>query len=114
MTTLLMIIGFGAATSVVVGLGQRLRLPWPALMVLIGIDGSCTPNFADITIDPELILPLFLPPLLFAAAQKTSWALFAVRERATLGMAVALVGATAAALAGSAVLLIPGITIPAA
>src|SRR5699024_12035435 len=40
MTTLLMIIGFGAATSVVVGLGQRLRLPWPALMVLIGIAGA--------------------------------------------------------------------------
>ena len=29
MTTLLMIIGFGAATSVVVGLGQKLKLPWP-------------------------------------------------------------------------------------
>ena len=114
MTTLLMIIGFGAATSVVVGLGQRLRLPWPALMVLIGIAGAFIPNFADITIEPELILPLFLPPLLFAAAQKTSWALFAIRWRTILGMAVALVGVTAAAVAGSALLLIPGITISAA
>ncbi|WP_209324219.1 Na+/H+ antiporter [Brevibacterium renqingii] len=114
MTTLLMIIGFGAATSVVVGLGQRLRLPWPALMVLIGIAGAFIPSFADITIEPELILPLFLPPLLFAAAQKTSWALFAIRWRTILGMAVALVGVTVAFVAGSAVLLVPGITISAA
>lgn len=114
MTTLLMIIGFGAATSVVVGLGQKLRLPWPALMVVIGIAGAFIPTFAQITIEPELILPLFLPPLLFAAAQKTSWALFAIRWRTILGMAVALVGVTVAAVAGTAVLLIPGITIAAA
>ncbi|WP_210603579.1 Na+/H+ antiporter [Brevibacterium oceani] len=114
MTTLLMIIGFGAATSVVVGLGQKLKLPWPALMVLIGIAGAFIPTFAEITIEPELILPLFLPPLLFAAAQKTSWALFAIRWRTILGMAVALVGVTVAAVAGSALLLIPGITIAAA
>ena len=114
MTTLLMIIGFGAATSVVVGLGQRLRLPWPALMVLIGIAGAFIPTFAEVGIDPELVLPLVLPPLLFAAAQKTSWALFAIRWRTILGMSVALVGVTVAAVAGSAVLLIPGITIAAA
>lgn len=114
MTTLLMIIGFGAATSVVVGLGQKLKLPWPALMVVIGIAGAFIPSFAEITIEPDLILPLFLPPLLFAAAQKTSWALFAIRWRTILGMAVALVGVTAAAVAGTAVLLIPGITIASA
>src|SRR5699024_3099028 len=114
MTTLLMIIGFGAATSVVVGLGQRLRLPWPALMVLIGIAGAYIPNFADITIEPALILPLYLPPLLFAAAQKTSWALFAIRWRTVVGMAVARVGVTAAAVARSALLVIPGISISAA
>lgn len=114
MTTLLMIIGFGAATSVVVGLGQKLKLPWPALMVLIGIAGAFIPTFAEVGIDPELILPLFLPPLLFAAAQKTSWALFAIRWRTILGMSVALVGVTVAVVAGSAVFLIPGITIAAA
>lgn len=114
MTTLLMIIGFGAATSIVVGIGQKLRLPWPALMVVIGIAGAFIPTFAEVTIEPELILPLFLPPLLFAAAQKTSWALFAIRWRSILGMAVALVGVTVAAVAGSALLLIPGITIAAA
>jgi Na+/H+ antiporter len=114
MTTLLMIIGFGAATSMVVGLGQKLKLPWPALMVLIGIAGAFIPTFAEVGIDPELVLPLFLPPLLFAAAQKTSWALFAIRWRTILGMSVALVGVTVAVVAGSAVFLIPGITIAAA
>src|SRR5699024_12082782 len=82
--------------------------------LLSGIAGPCIPNFADIPIEPGLIRPPFLPPLLFAAAQTTSWALFAIRWRTILGMAVALVGVTAAAVAGSALLLIPGITIPAA
>src|SRR5690606_19824287 len=92
----------------------KLKLPWPALMVLIGIAGAFIPTFAEVAIDPELVLPLFLPPLLFAAAQKTSWALFAIRWRTILGMSVALVGVTVAAVAGSAVFLIPGITIAAA
>ena len=81
MTTLLMIIGFGAAPSVVVGLGQKLKLPWPALMVLIGIAGAFIPTFAEVAIDPELVLPLFLPPLLFATGSRTAPTMSSVPQR---------------------------------
>lgn len=114
MDFLLLVIGFGAATGVLVGVGEKLRLPWPALIVVIGVAGTFVPTFSDIEIDPHLILPLFLPPLLFAAAQKTSWALFRSRWRAVVFLAVALVAVTVAAVTGTAMALIPGISLSAA
>src|SRR6185312_3594219 len=64
------------AAVVLVGVGDRLRLPWPALMVVLGIMVAFVPGLPDsFDLDPDLILPLFLPPLLFATAQRTSWAL---------------------------------------
>lgn len=99
---------------VLVGVGDRLRLPWPALMVLLGGVVAVLPLPYSVRVEPELILPLFLPPLLFATAQRTSWAAFRSRWRAILAFAVALVVATVAAVAGAAYLLIPGITVTAA
>jgi NhaP-type Na+/H+ or K+/H+ antiporter len=65
-------------------------------------------------LEPDLILPLFLPPLLFATAQRTSWAVFRARWRTIAFLAVALVAATVAAVAGTAAALAPGLTVTAA
>src|SRR4051794_21516023 len=80
------------AAVVLVGVGDRLRLPWPALMVVLGLAVAFAPGLPDtFALDPDLILPLFLPPLLFATAQRTSWALFRSRWRSIAFLAVALV-----------------------
>jgi monovalent cation/hydrogen antiporter len=77
---LLLVVGLMLAAVLPVRMGHRLRLPWPALMVLIGVAVAAVPALPDVfALDPELILPLFLPPLLFATAQRTSWALFRAR-----------------------------------
>src|SRR3954468_5998290 len=103
------------AAVVLVGVGDRLRVPWPALMVVLGIVVAFVPGLPDsFDLDPDLILPLFLPPLLFATAQRTSWALFRARWRSIAFLAVALVVATVAAVAGTAAALVPGIGISAA
>jgi CPA1 family monovalent cation:H+ antiporter len=65
-------------------------------------------------LEPDLILPLFLPPLLFATAQRTSWVVFRARWRTIAFLAVALVAATVAAVAGTAAALAPGLTVTAA
>jgi hypothetical protein len=79
---LLLVVGLMLAAVLLVGVGDRLRLPWPALMVLLGVAVAAVPGLPDVfALDPELILPLFLPPLLFATAQRTSWALFRARWR---------------------------------
>ncbi|VXC69982.1 membrane hypothetical protein [Arthrobacter sp. 9V] len=114
MDQLALIVGLLLATVVAVGLGDRLRLPYPVLMLLLAVGLTFIPGFPEFEISPELILPIFLPPLLFATAQKSSWAVFRVRWRTLLLMAVALVVVSTAAVAGAAWLMVPGIGIPAA
>ncbi|GAA4027501.1 Na+/H+ antiporter [Arthrobacter methylotrophus] len=114
MDQLALIVGLLLATVVAVGLGDRLRLPYPVLMLLLAAALTFIPGFPDFELAPELILPIFLPPLLFATAQKSSWAVFRVRWRTLLLMAVALVVVSTAVVAGAAWLMIPGIGIPAA
>ncbi|MEN3268950.1 MAG: monovalent cation/hydrogen antiporter [Pseudonocardia sp.] len=112
---LLLVVGLMLATVLLVGVGDRLRLPWPVLMVLLGVAVAFAPALPDrFELDPELILPLFLPPLLFATAQRTSWALFRARWRSIALLAVALVAVTTTAVAGTALALVPGITLTAA
>ncbi|SDX20405.1 sodium/proton antiporter, CPA1 family [Arthrobacter sp. yr096] len=114
MDQLALIVGLLLATVVAVGLGDRLRLPYPVLMLLLAVALTFIPGFPEFEISPELILPIFLPPLLFATAQKSSWAVFRVRWRTLLLLAVALVVVSTAVVAGAAWLMIPGIGIPAA
>lgn len=108
------IIGLMLATVLAVGIGDRIRLPYPVLMIIVAAGAAFIPGFPEVRIDPELILPLFLPPLLFATALKTSWSVFRVRWRSIVLLAIALVVLTTAAIAGAAWLLIPSIGIPAA
>jgi CPA1 family monovalent cation:H+ antiporter len=114
MDQLALIVGLLLATVVAVGLGDRLRLPYPVLMLILAASLTFIPGFPEMDISPELILPIFLPPLLFATAQRSSWAVFRVRWRTLIMLAVALVIVSTAAVAGAAWLMIPGIGIPAA
>ncbi|MFQ4148229.1 Na+/H+ antiporter [Arthrobacter sp. LAPM80] len=114
MEQFVLIIGLLFATVVAVGLGDKLRLPYPVLMLIMAGALTFIPGFPDLRIDPELILPIFLPPLLFATAQKSSWAVFKVRWRTLLLLAVALIVVSTIMVAGAAWLLVPAIGIPAA
>lgn len=114
LTALFVIVGLMLATVLMVGVGAKLKLPFPVLMVLLATAVAFIPNFPHIEIEPALILPLFLPPLLYATAMKTSWSVFRIRWRSILLLAVALVVLTAVAVTGAAWLLIPSIGIPAA
>ena len=102
MDQLALIIGLLLATVVAVGLGDRLRLPYPVLMLILAVALTFIPGFPDLEIPPELILPIFLPPLLFATAQRSSWAVFRVRWRTLIMLAVALVVISTAVVAGAA------------
>ncbi len=115
MQILLLVVGLMLAAVLLVGVGDRLGLPWPALMLVLGVAVAFVPGLPDrFELDADLILPLFLPPLLFATAQRTSWALFRARWRSIALLAVALVVATVAVVAGTAAALVPGIGVTAA
>ncbi|KUJ54449.1 sodium:proton antiporter [Streptomyces albus subsp. albus] len=96
---------------VTVPLGDRLGLPAPVLMTLLGIVLALLPFVPNIAVQPDFILPLVLPPLLYAAVQRTSWRQFAANKRAIFLLAVALVFVTTAAVAAVAHAVVPEVTV---
>ncbi|MET7717546.1 Na+/H+ antiporter [Streptomyces sp. NPDC005407] len=109
---LLFVLLLGAVVTV--PLGERLRLPAPVLMTVAGIVLAFMPFVPSVEVPPEFILPLLLPPLLYAAVQRTSWRQFTANIRPILLLAVALVFVTMAAVAAVANVIVPGLPIAAA
>jgi monovalent cation/hydrogen antiporter len=93
---------------------QRLRIPYPILLVLGGLGLAFVPGLPAVKIDPELVLLLFLPPLLYAAAWFTSWRDFAANTRPITLLAIGLVVVTTTAVAWIAHAIIPGMGWPVA
>ncbi|MES2514523.1 MAG: Na+/H+ antiporter [Bacteroidota bacterium] len=70
---LLLIIFLLFIVSMLVMLGQKLRISYPIFLVIGGLLISVIPGIPHVTIDPELVFLIFLPPLLYEAAWYTSW-----------------------------------------
>jgi Na+/H+ antiporter len=99
------------ASVVMVPLGDRIGLPPPVLMTLFGAVLALVPVVPNVQVPPEFILPLVLPPLLYAAVQRTSWRQFAANKRPIFLLAVALVFVTTGVVAAVANALVPGLGI---
>ncbi|GAB0106260.1 Na+/H+ antiporter [Nocardia sp. JMUB6875] len=102
------------ATILAQPLGRRLGQAPAVLMTAFGVVLALIPQVPEIHIDPKLILPLVLPPLLYAAARRTSWRSFAENWGAITMRAVVLVIVTTAAVAWAFHLWYPAIPISAA
>jgi CPA1 family monovalent cation:H+ antiporter len=63
-------------------LGRKLNISVPLLLVLAGVAGSFLPFVPRIELNPELVLVGLLPPLLYAAALRTSLFDFRSNRRA--------------------------------
>ena len=109
---LLFVLLLGALVSVPVG--DRVGLPAPVLMTLLGIVLALLEFVPNVDVPPDLILPLLLPPLLYAAVRRTSWRQFAANFRPILLLAVALVFVTTVCVAAVAQAIVPGLPIAAA
>ncbi|MGI5370606.1 Na+/H+ antiporter [Streptomyces sp. A244] len=109
---LLFVLLLGAVISVPVG--DRFKVPAPVLMTLLGIVLALLPFVPNVEIAPDLILPLLLPPLLYAAVRRTSWRQFAANRRPIFLLAVALVFVTMACVAAVADAIVPGLPLAAA
>jgi monovalent cation/hydrogen antiporter len=75
-------------------LARRLRAPQPVMLALVGLALAFVPGLPRTPLDPDLILALFLPPILYADAFQTSWVDFKRWLRPILMLAVGLVGFT--------------------
>ena len=52
---------------------RRLNLPYPIALVLGGAALGFMPLLPKVTFDPNLVLVIVLPPILYAATYSTSW-----------------------------------------
>jgi monovalent cation/hydrogen antiporter len=80
-------------------LADRIGVPQPVLLTVYGLLLGLIPAVPSPPLPPDLILPLVLPPLLFAATQATTVQELRTAARPILGLAVGLTVVTAAAVA---------------
>jgi monovalent cation/hydrogen antiporter len=80
-------------------LARRLGTPYPIVMVIGGLLLSFVPGIPTVTLDPDLIFLVILPPLLYAAAWTTSWRDFRYHFVSIFLLAFGLVAFTVAGVA---------------
>lgn len=105
--TLELILALLGAALVLSAAATRLRLPPAAALVLGGMALAVTPGLPTIQPDPELILVLFLPPLLLSAGYFTVWSEFRKSFRPILLLSVGAVAFTTAVVGVVAHLTVP-------
>ena len=104
---LVAIVGFGAAFA------RRLGWSEPLVLVGVGVVVSFVPHFLEISLTPDLVLIGLLPPLLYAAAIRTSLIDFKVNRRAILLLSVGLVAFTTVTVGVLSWWVVPGATLAA-
>ena len=114
MEILIGIVALIFVTIITVAVGERLGLPWPTLLTLVIAGAIFLPGLPRMEVPSEMILPIFLPPLLWALARRTSWAVIRSQLSTVISLSVLLVIATIAAVTGTVLLMYPTIGVAAA
>jgi monovalent cation/hydrogen antiporter len=111
-STLLLVL---AAVAVIVGIrwvADRTGLPAAALLTLLGIGYALLPG-PNLTLDPDLVLTVVLPPLLYSAALDSSLTAIRRNLRTVVSLSVLLVLATAVVIGVGFGLFVAGATLAA-
>ncbi|QXJ26080.1 Na+/H+ antiporter [Actinomadura graeca] len=93
---------------------RRLGLSAPLVLVIAGLLFSFVPGVPEFELDPEFVLYVFLPPLLFSAAWQSSFYNLRENVRSISLLSVGLVLFTTFAVGYTASALVPGLPLPAA
>jgi len=102
-----LLVALFAAAVALAWLARRARVPYPIALVLGGAALAFVPGLARLPVDPNLILVIVLPPVLYQAALLTSWRDFRVNLGVISRLAVGLVVATTVAVAATLKWLVP-------
>ena len=97
-----------AVTTALAEVANRLRIPYPVLLVLAGLGLSCLPGLPPVTLAPNLVFFVFLPPLLYSSAWGLSWPAFKAEARPIGLLAVGCVLFSLVLVAAVAHFLLPG------
>jgi CPA1 family monovalent cation:H+ antiporter len=91
---------------------DKRKLPYPVILMGAGLIIGFVPALPDLALNPEVVLVIILPPLLYDAASRTSWHEFRTSIRPISALAITLVFFTTVAVAATAYYIIPGFTWP--
>ena len=105
----LLIAGLLVAVAGLSTLARYLSVPYPIVLVVGGALLGFVPGLPEVKLDPEVVLVVFLPPLLYGSSIYANFGDFRANLRALTLSTVGLVLATMCAVAWAAHALIPGL-----
>lgn len=94
MESFVTVIFFMLIASILVGVAQKIHIPYPIMLVIGGTAIGFIPGLPLINFDPYLILVIVLPPILYYAAFGISYREFKKNWRSIFSLALGLVFAT--------------------
>ena len=114
MDVAIFLVALAVSILVVTALADRIDIPAPLVLVVVGVVASYIPGLPEVHLSPEVVLLGLLPPLLYAVAIQTSLVDFNANRRPILLLSVGLIIFTTAGVALLVHSLIPGLGWPAA
>src|SRR5881398_74841 len=105
----LLIAGLLVAVAGLSALARRLSVPYPIVLVVGGALLGFVPGLPEVKLDPEVVLVVFLPPLLYGSSIYANFNDFRANVRTLTLNSVVLVLVTMCAVAWAAHALIPGL-----
>ncbi|MEP6480731.1 MAG: cation:proton antiporter [Rhodoglobus sp.] len=111
--TITWIVAFVVVTVTITGLTGRVGWSAPVALVAVGGAVSFIPAVPQVTVQPEFVLYGLLPPLLFAAAIRTSFVDIRARNDSILILSIGLVAFSVVIIGFTTWLLVPAITLAA-
>ncbi|MFI5854328.1 Na+/H+ antiporter [Streptomyces parvulus] len=103
-----------AGSAAVAAAGRRVPVPVPLVLVAVGLAVSYVPGVPDYTLDPHIVLPLLLPPLLYTAATDSSYLDLRAQLRPVALLSVGYVLFATFAVGAAAYAIVPGLPLTAA
>jgi Na+/H+ antiporter len=97
------------AVAILYEVARRVGVPYPTLLVLGGLGLALVPGLPRIELEPDLVLLVFLPPLLFSAAVETPSRELRANTAPLLRLSIGLVLFTTVLVAAVAQGTIPGL-----
>src|SRR5919202_2505006 len=105
----ILIAGLLVAVAGLSALARQLSVPYPIVLVIGGAVFGFVPGLPEVKLDPEIVLVVFLPPLLYGSSIWSNFNDLRANLRALTLSTVGLVLATMCAVAWAAHALIPGL-----
>jgi Na+/H+ antiporter len=100
--------------ALIVTLARKIEIPYPILLVVGGLALGLIPGIPRLALDPQIVLVVFLPPLILSAAWQTPIRDLRANRRPVLLLSVGLVLFTTLVVGLVAKAVVPGIPIAAA